>query len=109
MPKTKPPRIVTILIVSTITIVFWVAIDVYRALAIKPADPVPGEIIAPIDPNLDETALRSLEQRVYIEEDQIQTLPEQSTAPQVTPSPSPTATVSPDASFEPTPNPSPTP
>lgn len=109
MPKTKPPRIVTILIVSTITIVFWVAIDVYRALTIKPADPVPGEIIAPIDPNLDETALRSLEQRVYIEEDQIQTLPEQSTAPQVTPSPSPTATVSPDASFEPTPNPSPTP
>lgn len=109
MPKTKPPKVVTLLIVSTITIVFWVAIDVYRALTIKPADPVPGEVIAPLDPTLDETALRSLEQRVYIEEDQIQTLPEQSAAPQVTPNPVPTATVSPEPSTAAAQSPSPTP
>ncbi len=67
----KTPAGVTLAIITLITIFFWIAFEVYRTLTVKPAPPVPTEIISPLNPALDVTALNKLQQRMYLSDDQI--------------------------------------
>jgi len=68
MKKPKAPRILTVAIFTTITIIFWVFFSVYRVLTTKPLVKVPPELLEPITPNLDTGALGKLEKRVFFEE-----------------------------------------
>jgi len=68
--KDSPP-IVKLAILTLITVIIWITFDVYRALTIKPAPDVPEEILAKLDPSLDETALNQLQSRVYVADEQI--------------------------------------
>lgn len=66
--KRRIPFRIKFIIVSTIlTTVLWIGFDVYRALTTKPIPIVAPEILAPIDPTLDESLLNDLPNRVYLE------------------------------------------
>jgi len=81
MRKPKAPRLVTVAIFTTITIVFGVFLSLYRVLTTTPAPNVPDEILAPISPNLDTNALKSLPNRVFFEEGEVQPLEFSATFP----------------------------
>lgn len=69
--KTKTPSLVTIAILTTVTIVFWIGFGVYRIFTSKPSSPVPQEVILPLNSNLDMTALNGLQNKMYFSESQI--------------------------------------
>lgn len=74
MKKPNPPRIVTISVLTTATIVVWIVLSVYRVLTEKPSPEVSSEILAPISPELDTATLHSLSSRVHFEEGETQLL-----------------------------------
>lgn len=69
--KASPPNTVTVIILTTITVVFWVFFSVYRILTTTATPPVTDEILAPIDPNLDTTTLDSLETKIYFQDENL--------------------------------------
>lgn len=71
MTKPKAPKLVTVAVVTTITIVLWVFFGVYRILTASSPPIVPEELLAPINPVLDQEALRNIEGRVFFEESEI--------------------------------------
>ena len=109
MKKLKTPSLVTIAILTTITVIFWVFFSVYRVFATKPTTSVPAEILEPISPTLDKTILDKIQQGVFISEEQIPqtiiTVP--SSPPTSSPLPTPTLTPSPTATSSATPTASP--
>lgn len=91
MTKVRAPRLVTVAIMTTITIIFWVFFGVYNVLVSKPPVDVPPEILEPLDPTLDTEALGQIEQRVFFEEDEIEKFAAQTTPAQIsTLTPTPT-------------------
>ena len=71
MPKTKPPSLVSVLILTLITVIMWVTFDVYR-LFNKPVTPsVPENVSRQIDPTLDQSAIDQLESRIFLDDSQI--------------------------------------
>lgn len=64
----NPPSIVTIAILTTITIIFWIFFGVYRVLTSEAVVNVPPEVLIPINPTLDQNALGKLEQRIFFGE-----------------------------------------
>lgn len=98
------------LILTLITSVFWVSLTTYRAFTIKPAESVPEEISNPIILTLDQTAIKAVESRIYLDSSQIPQLVTVSTSSPIpvpvqltTPSPTP------ESLATPTPIPSPIP
>jgi hypothetical protein len=73
---------------TTITIIFWVFFGVYSVLVTKPPLNVPAEILDPVSATLDSQTLGRIEQRVFFEEVEIESLVVQTTP---TPLPTPTA------------------
>jgi hypothetical protein len=71
MKKRKTPTAVTTAILTLITIFCWAGFEVYRSLTIKPIPPVPAEILNPLDPTLDTASLNSLNQRLFLNENEI--------------------------------------
>lgn len=117
MKNIKAPKIVTIGVLTLITVVFWVGFEIFRTFTKQPDSPVPPNIINPLNPTLDQTALSKLQQRMYLEEGQIgQTVaqsptptPQPTVAPTEAPSPSPSGSTLPSASPEETLTPEETP
>ena len=60
MKNKKLPSIVILLILTAITVVFWVSFTVYRVFTKKESVVVPSEITAPINPNLDIDTLNEI-------------------------------------------------
>ena len=75
MKRPRAPKIVTVAILTTITIVAWIFFSVYRVLTQEPPVSVPEQILAPINPTLDAQALDRLENRIYFEENEVAALP----------------------------------
>lgn len=75
MKKPKAPKLITVAILTTITIVTWIFFSVYNVLTKKPPVTVPEEILAPVDPTLNSQALDKLENRIYFEENDVAALP----------------------------------
>jgi len=105
MNKQKPPRILTLAILTVVTVAVWIGFDVYRALTTKPAPPVPPEILAPIDPQLNINVLSTIVNRVYVEPKEGTTQIVESLSEGVisTPVPTPVPTASPIATSTPSP------
>lgn len=97
MRKPKPPRLVTVAVITTVTIILWIFFGVYRILTEKPAVIVPDNLLAPINATLDQQALNSIQGRVYFEEDEIPETPLTTTVIEVTPEETITPTASPAA------------
>ncbi len=68
MKKPKAPKVVTIAITTTITIIFWVFLTLYRVLTTKPAPSVDPKLLEPIDSNLDIQSLEKIKDKTYFEE-----------------------------------------
>lgn len=104
MKKPPAPRLVTVAIFTTITVIFWIFFSVYTVLTQTPDIKVPPELLEPIDPTLDVESLEELSERVHYEEVDV-------TTPIIvvsTPSPEPEVSPLPEESLELTPTASPT-
>lgn len=71
MKKEKIPSIVSIAILTLITSVFWIFFSVYRIFTSKTFTKIPQEILLPFSPELDLETISKIENRVFIEENQI--------------------------------------
>lgn len=94
MKKPKAPRLVTITIITTATIIFWIFFEVYRIFTTTAPVDVPEEILRPINPTLDSSTLQDIERRVFFESGEIPevpTVPSPESPPELetTPAPSP--------------------
>lgn len=112
--KLKTPTLVTTAILTMITVVFWIAFEVYRTITTKPAPTVPQEVIAPLNPTLDEGTLNKLQLRINLDENQVGNLAvaDLSSAtplPTETPVASPSATATTTGSASPVSSPQATP
>ena len=90
MKKLKVPNIVTIMILTVITISFWIVFSVVRIFRTEPTPSIPPEILNPLNPNYDKTVVDKIEGRIYFDKEQIFE----------TVQPSPSLTTSPTASPE---------
>lgn len=75
MNKTKAPKLVTVAIFTTVTLIFWVFFSLYNILISTPIVTVDAEILEPLDPQLNITVLDSIPQKVFIEEGDINLTP----------------------------------
>ncbi len=71
MNKKNSPTIVKLGILTVITSFIWIGFEVYRALSIEPEPIVSEETLAKVEPNLDINEMGSLQQRIYINEENI--------------------------------------
>lgn len=99
MKKFKPPSFLTIMILTIITIVFWIFFGVVRIFSKAVEQTVPAAILTPLSPTLDKNVLDSLPSRVYFDDSQIPNtminVPTPSnTVQQVTPTPTEIPTAS---------------
>lgn len=71
MTKPKPPKLVTMAVFTTITIIFWVFFSIYEAITADYPASVSEKMLEPISPSLDNEVLKSLEGKIYFNEDEI--------------------------------------
>ena len=71
MKKEKLPNIITILVLTIITIILWIALNIYRSFTVKPVPSVPNEILAPLTPSLDTDTIKQIEAGIYLDSSQI--------------------------------------
>ncbi len=101
MKQSKLPNLISVLILTLITVVMWISLNIYRAISTKPAPVVPDEISKPLNPNLDTETITNLGTKIFLNESEIPNVQfnpvlTQTPIPNPTfPSPSPTAAVSP--------------
>ena len=68
MKKTSLPKAVTILVLTLLTVVIWVALSIYRAIAVKPTTTVPEDILNPLNPKIDTSIIDDIESSLYFED-----------------------------------------
>lgn len=67
MKKIKVPSLVTVLILTLITIIFWIIFGVFRILSSKPAVNIPKEVLEPFSPTLDSNSFDKMERGIFFE------------------------------------------
>jgi hypothetical protein len=91
MNKSKLPNLIPILILTLITVVMWVSLDVFRALKKAPELTVPTEITQPLIPTLDQNSINQIESRIFLNDSQIpDNVTSSSPTPKALATPSPT-------------------
>lgn len=91
MNKSKLPNLIPILILTLITVVMWVSLDVFRALKKAPELTVPTEITQPLIPSLDQNSINQIESRIFLNDSQIpDNVTSSSPTPKALATPSPT-------------------
>lgn len=75
MKKPKAPKLVTVAITTTITIIFWIFLTLYHVLTTKPAPSVNPELLEPITAELDIESLEKIGKTVFFEEGSFQNRP----------------------------------
>lgn len=71
MKKTRAPRLVTVAIFTTITIIFWIFFSLYNILTTQKDVQVNPRLLEPIDPSLNVELLNSLEEKTFYEEGEV--------------------------------------
>lgn len=96
MRKPKPPRLVTVFIFTTITLIFWIFFSLYNILTKPTSLDIEPKILEPISPDLDTKSLQALTEKLYFEEGQV-VIPINPTAqqqePKITETPTPEETL----------------
>lgn len=67
MRKPKPPNIVVVTVMTTITILFWVGFEIYRSFTSQGEPVVNQQILRPVSSQTDLETLEEINQRVYFE------------------------------------------
>lgn len=68
MNKQKIPGLISVLILTLITIVMWVSLDVIRAFQKTTPSTIPAEISQPITPSLDQISISQIESRIFLDD-----------------------------------------
>lgn len=74
MKKLNPPRLVTVAVFTTVTIIFWIFFSVYNILTTEAEVDIDQNLLKPIDPTLNTEVLNRLPQRQYFEPGSTQNL-----------------------------------
>lgn len=91
MKKQKIPGLISVLILTLITIVMWVSLDVIRAFKKATPSVVPSEISQPITPSLDQISISQIESRIFLDDSQVPSgITNSPLIPTITPTPVPT-------------------
>lgn len=71
MKKEKLPSLISILILTLVTTIVWVSLNVYRSFS-KEQDPsVPKEVSEPITPTLDQSTMNNIKNKIFLDDSQI--------------------------------------
>jgi len=65
MNKRKLPGVIVILILSSITVVFWIIFVIYKSVIIIPPTDISKEMLAPISASLDIETVELIKERLY--------------------------------------------
>lgn len=71
MRKNRLPKPITILILTLLTAVLWVGLNIYRTFTVKPVPPIPENISNPLNPTLNTEVIQQIESAIYIPESEI--------------------------------------
>ena len=71
MKKTKVPGLIPVLILTLITVVMWVSLDVYRTVKKPEQSVVSDEVTKSLTPKLDQEAMEAIESRIILDDSQI--------------------------------------
>ncbi len=66
--KTRLPNLIILLILTSITIVFWVVFSIYSAVSKPPNIELPNELLEDVNPKLDSETVNQIKSRNYYEE-----------------------------------------
>lgn len=102
MKKAKTPSLVTLAVLTTITVLFWVFFSVYRIFSSEPSPNIPAEILEPVSPTLDRSLIDKIEGRIFFREGEVTTQIQIAT-PTATPTETPTASPTASPTLSPTP------
>lgn len=95
MRKDKTPNYISVGIFTVITTVSWIFFSAYRILTSKATPTLSNEALASFNPNLDETEINKMEQRIFFEEGETQAVVSETPIPTPTPEVTPTSTPAP--------------
>ena len=107
MKKNSLPAPIIILILTLLTAILWVGLNIYRTVTVKPLPPIPEKILKPLTPTLNTSVIQKIESAIFLPDSQIPpisiTVPSNAPAAVVTAKPLPTVTpeASPSASPKP--------
>lgn len=65
MKNPKLPSVIVLLILTSITIVFWVFFNIYYVVSKKTPVTVSEEIISPLNPKIETEIIDQMETRIY--------------------------------------------
>ena len=110
MKNKKLPNLISILVLTLITVVMWITLNIYRAISTSTRPSVPDEISSPLTPNLDEDTINAIESKIFLDESQIPNVnftltatPGPTSVTTAIPTEIPPPTASPSATVTPTP------
>src|SRR4030043_2226379 len=96
MATSNAPKQVTVTIFTTITIIFWIFLGIYRILTSTLPPEIDTKLLEPINPQLDEKILNNLEEKIFFEEGQVEfPYVSEKIIPKLIPTPILTKTISP--------------
>lgn len=67
MKKIKIPSLVTTMILTVVTISFWIVFSVIRIFKTEKSPDIPPEILNPLKASYDKTVVDKIEKRLYFE------------------------------------------
>jgi hypothetical protein len=102
MKKNKLPRPISILILTLLTVVVWISLNIYRAIAVKPASEVPESVSSTFTPTLNKDFINKIESSLFLDDSQI---PQNIVVPSGSNTPVPTAIPIAVPTLTPTPTP----
>ncbi len=65
MKNNKLPSLIVLMILTVITVLFWISFSVYRTLTKTTEPPVGASVLAPIVPSLDTQTMDNVENKIY--------------------------------------------
>lgn len=71
MRKPKPPSIITVAIITTITIIFWIFFEVYQILTGDVDVEISEKLLKPLNPTLNQEVLSSLNGKIDFEKETV--------------------------------------
>lgn len=59
------------MVLTLITVVMWITLNIYRAISTKPAPSVPEQVSKQLIPSLDKDAIAEVDKRILLDDSQI--------------------------------------
>jgi len=69
--KIKIPSLVTTMILTVVTISFWIVFSVIRIFKTEKSSDIPPEILNPLKASYDKTVVDKIEKRIYFDKEQV--------------------------------------